>query len=141
MKVVLDTNIIISGYGKKGSNPALILEKWAKEELELLVSEAVLTEYDKSLRYEKVRLFHRLTDARINEIMASLRQETTLIEVQQEPQIITADPSDNKFLACAIAGNADYIISGDKHLLALGSYQGIKILSPAIFLTELANLQ
>ncbi|HEX8228447.1 MAG TPA: putative toxin-antitoxin system toxin component, PIN family, partial [Chloroflexia bacterium] len=54
---------------------------------------------------------------------------------------IASDPDDNKFLECAVAGGADYIVSGDKHLLSLGEYEGIRILSPADFLRVLEQGQ
>ena len=60
-----------------------------------------------------------------------------IIDVQQGPQILEKDPRDDKFIRCALAANAIYIISGDQHLLTLKSYQKIKILSPADFINRL----
>ena len=54
--------------------------------------------------------------------------------------VIAADPSDDMVLACAVAGKADYIVSGDPHLLDLGEYEGIRIVSPAVFVSILADV-
>jgi hypothetical protein len=123
MKVVIDTNVIISSYMSKNSPPAQIFGKWENSELELLCSEAILEEYQSTFRYERLRQYHKLSDERIEAEIQKIRQFSRLIDVTEEAQVIRADPSDDKFLACAVAGNADYIVSGDKHLLNLGSYK------------------
>jgi uncharacterized protein len=119
----------------KGEQTGNYSKQWDNKDFELIISASILAEYSKTLRYAKVRLYHKLSDPQIAKIIEVFETDATLVEVQHESQIITADPSDNKFLACALAGNADYIVSGDKHLLNLGSFQGITILSPTNFVT------
>ncbi len=64
------------------------------------------------------------------------RRFAELVVPKQTPAVIEEDPEDDHFLACAFYGVPDYIVSGDPHLLRLGSYEGILILSPADFLAE-----
>ena len=63
----------------------------------------------------------------------------TWTEPDVKLNIIEEDPSDNKYLECAVSAGAQYIVSGDKHLLGLRSYQGVEILTPAAFLALLQS--
>jgi uncharacterized protein len=134
MKVVLDTNVLVSAYASKKSAPFQILERLQKQEFELLISSEILAEYNSVLRYPKTRAYHKMNDLEIERQVERIKLQAIVVAVQNVPPVIIADPSDDKFLACALAGNADYIVSGDKHLLNLGIYQGIQILTPSDFL-------
>jgi predicted nucleic acid-binding protein len=69
--------------------------------------------------------------------IAGLRDAALLVIPTEAPAVIADDPDDDHVLACAVAGEADYIVSGDRHLLTLGEYRGIRILRPAAFLALL----
>ncbi len=73
---------------------------------------------------------------KVAEIEESFREFTELIEPDETPAMVEDDPDDDHFLACAVSGRADCLVTGDPHLLKLGSYKGIPILSPADFLTR-----
>jgi uncharacterized protein len=138
MRVVLDTNVIVSRYLSPRGTPARILGKWEEERFILLVSQPILDEYGAVLRYDHLRRLHHLSDDEVEEIIARFRNFSEFIEVAGDLRVIPEDPDDDRFLECAVAGGADYIISGNiKHLGKLGNYQGIQILQPLQFLTLL----
>ena len=137
MRVVIDTNVVISALLSSTGIPAQILEAWRLDAFELVVSEPILAEYHKALSYEPVLARHRMSHEEIAEIVEGFREFAVLIEPNQKIEAIPDDPEDNKFLECALAGEAAYVVSGDAHLLALRHYQDIQILSPTAFLALL----
>ncbi len=136
MRVVLDTNIIVSRYLTPHGRVARIVDLWEQGALDLLTSEVILREYVRVLNYPRLRPVHRLADAQLVEIEESFREFTELVEPDETPAVVEDDPDDDHFLACADSGAADCLVTGDPHLLKLGSYKGIPILSPADFLTR-----
>ena len=132
IKVVLDTNILVSALIVKVGKPAQILEHI--DALELLTSEEILAEVARVLHYPRIQKRYRLSDETISTFLERLRAVSTVVTVHTPVKVITADPDDDKFLACAIDGEASYIVSGDPHLLTLRLYQDIQILSPTTFL-------
>ena len=134
MRVVLDTNIIVSRYLTLHGRVARIVDLWEQGALDLLTSEVILREYVRVLNYPRLRPVHRLADAQLVEIEESFREFTQLVEPVETPAVVEDDPDDDHFLACADSGGADCLVTGDPHLLKLGSYKGISILSPADFL-------
>lgn len=131
MKLVIDTNVVISGIFWKGP-PNKILIDWFDGKYEVFISAAILTEYDKVLK----RMKSGLTPEEIQEWIELIITHSSITAPLEQLNIIEDDPDDNKFLECAIAAEADFIISGDKHLLNLGQYKDIKVLSPAEFLNQ-----
>jgi len=136
MKLVLDTNVVISALGNERSPPGQILQLWQNSDVELLVSTATLAELAQVLTYPKIRKWLAYTDADIDEIVQLFQNETWLIEVTGDLPAVSPDPGDNIFLALAAVGQADYLVTGDKqHLLPLTHYQRTRIVSPITFLT------
>jgi len=131
VKVVLDTNVFISGVFFSGP-PYRILEAWRDDKIQLVISAEILEEY-----------------GRVGEILAEDHPEIDLspwIElVIQKASLFSApplaegvckDPEDDKFLACALASESSVIVSGDKHLLDVSGYQGLEIQKPRTFLEK-----
>jgi uncharacterized protein len=141
MKVVIDTNVLVSRAISEKRAPAAIFRLIGEGAFEHLVSQAILDEYRSALEYEHVRKLHRRTGAQIITLLSEIEEAATVILPSISLLVIEADPDDNKVLECAVAGGADYIVSGDKHLLSLGEYAGIRILSPAEFLRVLEQTQ
>ena len=135
MKAVADTNVLVSAVLSPAGVRAQVIKAWENQQFELVVSEAILDEYEKALNYREVASRHGLNPTEVADIIAGLRQFATLVEPTETLQVISADPADDKFLA----GQADYIISGDPHLLNLGEYRGNQILSPREFLALLGQ--
>ena len=136
MIVVLDANVVVSAYLSHGGPPAEVMRRWNRRAYEVVTSPSILAEYDRVLRYPHLRPVHGLNDAAIEAVVKRFRRSATLIEPTQRLAVVQ-DESDNRFLECAIEGGADLIVSGDRHLLGVGQYQGIRIVTPAAFVAYL----
>lgn len=134
MRVVVDTNVIVSAYITPSGLPSKVLLNWERRQFELLVSADILAEYERLLHRPRVVARHRMNDAEISAVIDNFWELATRIKVTSQLNAIPQDPSDNKFVECAVAGAAEFIVSGDPHLLELGSYEGIQILPPDAFL-------
>jgi putative PIN family toxin of toxin-antitoxin system len=139
MRVVLDTNVIVSGTIVPAGNAARILKFLEEGAFELLISEDILAECSEVLRYPRIRKRHGRPDEQIDDLVGSIREVAPVVAPTLTLEVVTADPDDNRILECAQEGEADYIISGDAHLITLGEYLGIQILSPAAFLLVLGQ--
>ena len=130
VEVVVDTNVLVSAL-LFGGKPGKLIPLWQRGTIRPLASKEIIDEYLRVLTYPKFKLAEE-------EINFLLYQEILpyfeVINVGSGPRIIKKDPEDDKFIRCALAGKAIWIISGDRHLLALKTYQKIKILTPSDFL-------
>ena len=102
--------------------------------LDLLTTESIMAEVDRVLRYPRIQKRYRLTEETITTYLQRLREVSTFIVTHSQVLVVSKDPDDDKFLECAVDGDARYIVSGDLHLLNIGSYQGIQIVNPNAFL-------
>ena len=134
IKVVLDTNVLISAFiANINSSPRIIFDFFCMEKLMVVTSKELLNELSRSLHYPKIKKIYKLSNRSIIQYLQFLQQTTHRVIIKNFPQIIKTDPDDNLILACALAGKADFIVSGDKHLLRLKKYRGIKIVAPLEF--------
>ena len=129
MKVVVDTNVLISGVFF-GGMPARVLEAWRDGKFDLVASPDILEEY----RRVGEELAVRFTGVSLAPLLALLVMTAEIIEPPGLTEQVSRDPDDDKFIACALAGDCQCIISGDKDLLELSGYQGIKVVAPREFL-------
>ncbi len=134
MRVVLDTNVIISRYLTPHGRVARIIDLWEANAFDLIVSVAVLSEYDRVLHYPRHRRVHRLTDDQLVDIADAFQEFSVLVVPPATPAVVEEDPDDDHFLAAADAGAVDCLVTGDPHLLGLGEYKNIPVLRPAEFL-------
>ncbi|MEK6599815.1 MAG: putative toxin-antitoxin system toxin component, PIN family [Deltaproteobacteria bacterium] len=132
-RVVIDTNVLISGIIQKSGFPFKVVKLWEDEVIVLITSVATIEEAERVLNYPKIRKRYALTSDDIQRTVANLLKYSVLAQDPPIPNVIEQDPDDNKILAIAIAGKADYIISGDMHLLTLKNYRGIEIVTPKRF--------
>jgi putative PIN family toxin of toxin-antitoxin system len=139
MRVVLDANIFISALISSQGNPAKILEKWQKRELEVVVSPAIVDEIERVTGYERLQKKYRRIREEREGLIDDLRNFATMVDPQQKLSVVQADDSDNRYIECAIESGANFVVTGDPHLLDIGEYQGIPILTPAIFVVLLEN--
>jgi putative PIN family toxin of toxin-antitoxin system len=133
VKVVIDTNVFISSLLNAEGNPRKVIDLWRCERITLCISKEILAEYfavlgrfgvaDEPEGEELMQLFEK----RYNQVFVPTPTPAAFT-------VIKEDPADNKFLECAVAGNAGYIVSGDRHLLSLKTFKSIKILPPTEFL-------
>ncbi len=137
MRVVLDTNAVVSALLFSGISSELV-SLWQKDLITLLLSRAILDEYLRVFSYPKFEL----TEEEIKElIQEEILPYAEVVKPKRRLRVVQRDPSDDKFIECAVAGKARVIISGDKDLLSLGRYRQIRILSPAQFLADNAKLR
>lgn len=134
MKVVLDTNVLVSAFLSSKGSPAQVLEALRQERFELVGSEAIFAEYQEVLSYEKVQALHQMSKAKITAVINALKGSALIVEPSPALVGVLRDPDDTKFLECAVAGRAPYIVSQDLDLLSVKEYQGIQIISPGLFL-------
>ena len=128
---VFDTNIFISAVFWEGK-PYILVKKAINQEIILFISNYIIGEIRKVL----VRDFN-LEKQEIDDIVNAVLYFTHLIESKEYVKVIKDDPKDDKILDCALACNADFIVSQDNHLLSLKSFRNIKIASPEEFLKTL----
>ena len=128
MKIILDTNVFISGIFFSGP-PSQILKAWQNSRLQVVLSQEILNEYQRVAESLAAK-FPTIDILPIIELMTIHGQ---LIDVEGFDVSVCDDPDDNKFMECAIASNSKIIISGDKHLLKVSGCQGITVLKPREF--------
>jgi len=128
VKVVLDTNVFVSGVFF-GGKPYQILKAWRDGEIQILVSPPILEEYHRVM----LELSARFPEIDPRSVVDFLAVHSEIVLPPCLPPVIQYDPSDDKFLECALAGKATCIISGDKHLLSISQFKGIPILKPHDF--------
>ena len=139
LRVVLDTNLFVSSILVTVGLPAQALDAWRRQEYLLLVSPALITEVRHTLGYPRLRRKYAITDEKVEQLVALLEQRAIVVPGDANVTgAIPADPKDEIILACAVDGQANLIVSGDQHLLALSDYQGIPILPVRAFLEQLA---
>ena len=126
MRVVLDTNVFISGIFWEGNLCSQLIDKWKRREIELVSSLEIVEELIETLKSFKIQMPKDMIEKWRNLLL----NNSILIESSTKIDAIKEDPEDNKFLETAIDGKADFIVSQDKHLLNLKEYQGIKVVKP-----------
>jgi len=141
LKVVLDTNIIISATITTQGNPARILDFWREDKFELIITPAILEEMWQVILRPVLQKHRRITEDEAVDLLFEIQQDDTTISPTLDLKIIKQDPTDDKYIIAAIEGKADYIVSGDQHLLELGFYENIKIISPKEFVEILEGQQ
>ena len=130
LKVVVDTNVVVSAL-LFGGIPGRLIDLWQMGSIRPMGSKQIIDEYLRVLTYPKFKL----SEEEINFLLyQQILPYFDIIDVHFGPTIIKKDPEDDKFIRCALAGKAKFIISGDQHLLALKFYRKIKIVSPADFI-------
>ena len=131
MKIVIDTNGLISGIFWEG-NESKILKACKIGNLTNYISPDTIKEFERVLSYKKFKF----TLAEIRSALETVLSFSIVVIPHIKLDVIKDDPLDDIFLECALTANVEYIISGDKHLLDLGEYKGIMIMNGARFLRE-----
>ena len=135
MKIVIDTNVIVSGIFFGGA-PAKIISHISEGIIRLVLSESIIEEYrEVCLRFLKTKNNAKISTA--FEVIDALIQEAEVIKPGMMETPFCEDPDDVIFLQVAMASQARYIISGDKHLIKVKTYPGGKVIKPAQFLEVL----
>ena len=130
--VVLDTTTLISALGWKHGNPRKVFDLCVHDKYKLIESLDLIKEFILVINRPK---FDFISVEYKNEFLLSFLQICDLVEPKEKLKVVKPDPKDDIVLECALAGKSNYIISGDKHLLDLKDFRGIKILTPKDFLS------
>lgn len=134
MRIVIDTNLIVSAL-IWGGTPLSLLKETRLNEIEMLASIDTLNELKRILARPKFIESLAKSNRKPEDIISKYQELIQFVHPAIIPDNIVRDPKDVKFLACAVGGKADYIITGDNDLLILKEYQGIRIVTASEFLT------
>jgi putative PIN family toxin of toxin-antitoxin system len=129
LKAVIDTNVFVSGLFFSGP-PSRILKVWQNGQLQIAVSPEILDEYRRVIDV----LSAKLGRIDLNAVWEWLLVEAELVASYSFEKQICEDPDDDKFLACAMLSHSRYLISGDRHLLKIGTFLDTVIITPRQFL-------
>jgi putative PIN family toxin of toxin-antitoxin system len=136
LRVVLDTNVLISALHFPDGTLSGLWEPLYDERFRLILSPAIVIELTEKLRgkfgWEEVEL---------QRLLRTLVRKADVVRPTVVPEAVPGDADDNEIVACAVAGDADVIVSGDRHLLKLREYQGIPIVRPMDFLRMVGGLR
>ena len=134
MKAVLDTNALISTVIATGV-PHEVVVKGLEGEYQIIVSVATLTEFRETLLKYPERF--DMDEDEVQREVETIRYFAEFVNPDEQITAVEADPDDDKFLEAAVAGDVDYLVSGDRHLLGLGTFRGIEILEARTFYEQL----
>jgi uncharacterized protein len=138
VRAVLDANVVVSGLIRPEGPPGRLLVRLLRDSVfELVASPATLDELRRSLRYPRVRKYLPLSNEELGLWVDALSAIAVLVEGKVSRRFVPADPADDIYIAAAMDGLADYIVSGDRHLLDLAAHESIRIVTPRTFLTLL----
>lgn len=133
--VIFDTNIVVSAAGWDGK-PARCVEEYGFTSLtNVVVSFAILREIYETLQYDRLPFTYR-DQVRIPATFA-VESNATVLRVETDLSVVDDDPDDDKFFECAVDADADYLVSGNGHVVDVGEFRGVDVVSPDEFLTEM----
>ncbi|MGH8225889.1 MAG: putative toxin-antitoxin system toxin component, PIN family [Gammaproteobacteria bacterium] len=135
MRLVLDTNVLLSGLMYPQSTPGRIVSVWREGRFDLIMSREQLTEIARVLGYRKIRRVLRWDRNAIERFLKQLYLRSVMVDVSAVQVTVPGDPDDNVILAGLIAAKADWLITGDSDLLALR--ERYNILTPGEFIERL----
>jgi len=135
LKVVYDTNVIVSAALKEESLPALLLSLGLEGKVRFFVSLALVQEYQKVLERPRFKVGHK----EITELMEKINQKAIMVNPTKELDLLKADKSDNRILECALKAKVDFIITGNKKHFPFEEFKGSKIVTPREFLSKIGK--
>lgn len=142
LRAVLDTNVFVSSLLNKTGAPARLIDAWRAGEYILVTSPVIIAEINVVLNLPRIRKKYLLTDHDIGQLLDLLEKDAILVPGRTEVcNVIPQDPTDHIFLSCALEAGADFIVSGDRHLLSLKIFEGIPILPVVQFLERLTEIK
>jgi uncharacterized protein len=140
IRVVLDTNVLVSAHLTRNSNAEKILSLAASGIIEIYLSPLILRELEATLLSPKLMKIHKDTPKQVRNSIDLLEEFVIISPGTIEVDAVKADPDDNKIIACAVEARAQFIISGDHHLIDLGTYENIRIVNPDLFLKLITEI-
>jgi putative PIN family toxin of toxin-antitoxin system len=140
LRVVIEPNVFVSSLISRKGAPASLVQAWMEGFFDLVVSDAIITEIERVLSENRLKQVFNISEEHIARLVELLRKNTILVSGSAPVAgAVPPDTADEMFLAAALDGNADVIISGDKDLLEIISFQGMAILTPRQFLDQIQS--
>lgn len=137
MRVVIDTNVLMSAFISLKSAPAQILAHFEMGSFQWIISEEILHEYHNALHYPRVMQRHKLSSAQVVQFLDDLRGVAMLVKPTLSLWGVATDPNDEKFFECALPASAHFLVSSDQAVQAVKQFHDIQIVSPALFVALL----
>lgn len=138
MRAVLDTNVLVSAVLSPSGAPAAVWRAFRDDRFQLLTSDPLLDELRLVLARPRIARRSGWSTNEQRLFVALVEESATLVTPIETLHVIRANPADDRVLEAAVAGEADYIVSGDRHLLDLGAYEDIPMITPSRFVAVLA---
>ena len=139
LRAVIDTNVFVSGTFGKDSLSAKLQDLWVNQEFELATSIEILKEVSRVLQYPRIKERFKPKDETIRRFFRLVFRKAVITKDLYTTDRITDDPSDNKFLACALEAKADFIVSRDPHIRNLKQFHGVKIIDVKTFMEKVGK--
>ena len=139
LRAVIDTNLFISGLFARDSLSAQLQNLWINQEFELITSVEIIKEISRVLNYPRIQERFKPTEENIRRFFRLIFRKAIISKDIYHTDKIVDDPTDNKFLACALEKKADYIVSRDPHLRNLKHYHGIQIVDATTFIEKVKD--
>jgi putative PIN family toxin of toxin-antitoxin system len=136
LKIVYDTNVIVSAALKEKSLPALVLSLALEGSVRMVISPALMKEYEEVLNRPRLKLGQE----EVKELVAKMKDKALMVKPRKELKIFKQDMPDNRILECALKGKADFIITGNKKHFTFGEFRGTKIVTPREFINEMGKI-
>jgi len=137
LKVVFDTNVIVSAALYEESLPALLLSLGLEDEVRFFVSPELFNEYERVLKRPRFKLGHKA----ITELLEKILKKAVMVNPSKELKILKIDETDNRILECATKAKADFVITGNKRHFPLEEFKGIKIVTPREFINRIPEIK
>ena len=135
IRAVLDANVLVSGFPAPSGTMSKLIDHWRSDTFQLVISHHIIDEVGRA--WTKPYWRARFSQVQVDHALALLAQQAEVTLITAQVVGIASHPEDDLVLATAVSARADYLITGDKLLHDLGSYQGVAIRSPREFLTLL----
>ncbi len=139
LRAVIDTNLFISGLFGKDSLSAKLQDLWINQEFELVTSIEIIKEVSRVVQYPRIKKRFHPKDETLKRFFRLVFRKAVVTKDIYKTDRIADDPSDNKFLACALEGKADFIVSRDRHLRNLKQFHGIQIIDASTFVKKVTG--
>ncbi len=136
LRAVIDTNLFISGLFAKDALSAQLQNLWINQEFELVTSLEIIREISRVLSYPRIKERFKPREENVRRFFRLIFRKAIISKDVYQTDRIVDDPTDNKFLACALEKKADYIVSRDPHLRNLKHFHGIQIIDATAFIEK-----
>ena len=139
LRAVIDTNLFISGLFGKDTVSARLQNHWINLDFILVTSIDIIKEVNRVFHYPRIQERFNPREETLKRFFRLIFRKAVITKDKYKTDRITDDPTDNKFLACALEGKADYVVSRDPHLRNLKHYHGIQIIDASTFVSKIAD--